>query len=179
MKKHSLIFLLTLLFLGASCSQNTPPTTNTNTIQQTVTDNKQEIDLEKIMENVKNNFSTVKEVKIYTEENDPNNHLLGKAGYYMAGAAFWDTRTEYTEEYSEEKGKWGVQAGGSIEVYANSEDAKKRADYLQGLVGTPITDPGAFKQMDTVIIRAAYELKKSEQDEIIQFLETQVQQYNK
>lgn len=136
--------------------------------------NTREINLEAIMTATKAKFPTVKETKIYTEQNDPNKQL-GKAGYYVAGAAFWDTRTDFTVS-EDDPNSWGVDAGGGIEAYATNADAEKRADYFKSLQGGgALTDPGAYKQIDKFVVRASSSLSKSQQDEVIAFLSSQVQ----
>ena len=161
-----------------STDQTTTTPTSNNTTQQATVNTapvvEQPLDLETIMGNVKTQFTTVQDTKIYTEENDPNDNQLGKPGFYTAGAAFWDTRTKFSEEYSEEKGAWGVEAGGSIEVYATEQDAATRAAYLNQFAGNALLDPGALQQVGKVVVRASYKFTKSQQDEIIAFLAEQV-----
>lgn len=184
MKKYGIVLSAALLLVGTGCAQNQADDTSVSytakptVVEEEVVTAPKELDLAIIMENVKTNFSTVQEVKVFNEANDPYNNL-GKTGYYTAGAAFWDTRTEYSEEYisDDEKGKWGASAGGSIEVYPSNEEAKKRIDYMQGFVGNALLEPGAFKQLDNIVIRASSKLAKSQQDEIMVYLEAQVQNY--
>ena len=178
MKKYLLILVAGVALVGAGCATQTQTSTEANNdTTQVVEEVKkpQELDLASIMEAVKAEFSTVQDTKVLTEENDPYGNL-GKAGYYTAGAAFWDTRTEYSEAYKEESelGKWGASAGGMIEVYATDEEAKSRIEYMQAFVGNPLTEPGAFKQIGTVVIRASSELTATQQNEIMAFLEEQV-----
>lgn len=174
LKKISFItplLLISLLVVGCEKSSNkieTNNNVNANNINKSV----KQLDLEKITNNVKDTISTIQETKIYTEDNDPNKNL-GKAGYYIQGAAFWDTRTEYSEDYSQEKGMWGTEAGGSIEVYSSSEDAKKRIDYLNAFTGT-VLDAGAAEQINNIVIRASSKLKKSEQDAFLTILKKEV-----
>lgn len=179
MKIYPLTFLATAaLLFGAGCTttqDNTLINTNQAAANISQPETKKELDLAVIMQNVQNTFPTVQEVKVFTEANDPYNNL-GKPGYYTAGAAFWDTRTKYSEEYTtaDQKGKWGASAGGSIEIYASDEDAKKRVDYMQAFTGNPLTEPGAFKQIGSAVIRASKDLSKSQQDEIMAYLETKI-----
>ena len=113
-------------------------------------------------------YETVIETKVFTEANDPNN-TLGKPGSYTHGAAFWDTRTEYTGEDP----TWGTDAGGAIEVFATTEDAASRAETLRSTQGT-ILDAGAVEQVDNVVIRVSSKLSASQQNEIIAFLKSQL-----
>lgn len=76
---------------------------------------KKDIDLDNIMKMIKVQIPTVKETKIHNKNNDPNNNI-GKPGYYIAGAAFYDERTGLGYPEDED---WGTDYGGSIEVYKN------------------------------------------------------------
>ena len=129
-----------------------------------------DIDLNELMEKVKAQFPTIKETMIYTEESDPNN-VIGKPGYYIAGAAFWDERTNRTYDPDE---KWGAGAGGSIEVYESEADATKRVKYLESFQGGGFLDPGRFTQIEEVVVRASDEFSNSQQLEIIDFLTSQI-----
>lgn len=177
MKKITLLLLATMTVFFIGCTNNSTindsPAGNSNSITEELKEESNDIDLEQIMTNAKNGIPTVKEIKIYTEDNDPNNSL-GKAGYYIEAAAIWDSRSGYSEDYAEEKGKWGTDAGGSIEIYANEKDATNRTEYLGQFSGQSILDPGAFEQVDNIIIRASSNLTKSEQDEIIIFFKEQL-----
>ena len=126
-----------------------------------------------IMSAVDARFKTVKVTRIFTEANDPNG-VLGKPESYTNAAAFWDTRTRYSEENAapEEKGKWGTDAGGAVEVFANSDDAAHRVDLLKSTQGT-VLDAGAVERHDNIVLRASSKLTKSQQDEIINFLMSQ------
>lgn len=168
-----LLVFITIFFIGCTNDTTTNETlSNSNEKLKTETN---AINLEQIMANAKNEIPTVQETKILTEDNDPYGNL-GKTGYYISGAVFWDTRTNYSEEHitENEKGKWGSSAGGMIEVYSIEEEAQKRIDYMQNFVGNPLLDPGAFKKIGAIVIRASNELTASEQNEIINFLEKQV-----
>ncbi len=182
MKKKLLIVIVALLVL-ATCSAGAYylGTKNSKTVvvassdpqnNQNETKSSKSLDLGAIMSAAKTKFPTVTETKVYTEKNDPNG-TLGKPGYYVAGAAFFDSRTDYTVDESNPN-SWGADAGGGIEVYSTSKDAATRADYLKGFQGSALTDPGAYKLVDKLILRASDKLTKSQQDEIIAFLESQI-----
>lgn len=129
------------------------------------------VDVGKILADVKRHFPTVTQTYAYTAGSDPNGNL-GKPGYYTAGGAFMDKRAHYTG--STELGQWGAEAGGSVEVYGSYTDAAKRATYLAAFQGNPLTEPGAFKQVGNVIIRASEHLTKGQQDSVLAFLVREV-----
>jgi hypothetical protein len=60
-----------------------------------------------------------------TPENDPN-QLLGRPGQYTGKTQFEDTRVNDGDSNP-------LALGGSIEVFANPNDAKRRADYVQAI----------------------------------------------
>jgi hypothetical protein len=130
-----------------------------------------QVNLPALMANLKKKYPSVKETYIYSESRDPNGNL-GKAGYYTAGAEFYDTRTN-----TEPDGKaFGADSGGAIEVYANSPDASKRVDYLKAFQGSSFLDPGAFKRINNIVIRASSKYKASDQTDVIQYLTSQIKQ---
>lgn len=131
---------------------------------------KDTVDVENILNAIKSKYATVEEVKVFTEENDPNN-LLGKPGSYVSGGAFYDTRTE--QDITEDD-EWGTDAGGSIEVYATADDAIKRAEYFNQFDQSSFLSPGAYKQIGNVVVRVSSFYPKSVQDEMIEFLSEQV-----
>ena len=73
---------------------------------------------------------------IYNEENDLN-QLLGRPNQYTSKVTFEDTRLEQVnkdldpEEFSQDEINEPI--GGTIEVFNNSEDMKKRKDYVNTL----------------------------------------------
>lgn len=138
--------------------------------QAATTKQKKEVDLVAAMNAVKAKFPTVEQSYIYTEQQDPNNNL-GKPGYYVAGANFYDTRTSTPPDGA----AFGTDSGGAIEVYSTSADAAKRADYLKSFQGNGMLDPGAYKQVGRFVLRASSKYTKSQQDEVLAFLVTQVQ----
>lgn len=177
--KQLTIGLLALSIVLTGCTQSTTQSTNATVVPTKDTKNVEATetlytpDLETIMSAIKTDFTTIQETRIYTEDTDPNGNL-GKTGYYIAGAAFWDTRTGYSDDYATEKGMWGTEAGGSVEVYPDEADAKKRVDYLASFVGNPLTDPGAFKQIGNVVVRGSSKLTKNEQDELLDSLASEI-----
>jgi len=122
-------------------------------------------DFNAVLTALKTKYPTIKDTYVYSENRDPNDNL-GKAGFYLAGAEFYDTRTN-TEPDVE---AFGADSGGAIEAYANTSDAAKRVKYLKGFQGDSFLDPGAFKQVGKVVVRASSKYKGSEQSEMIDYL---------
>ncbi len=119
------------------------------------------------MSSVKAKFPTVTVTKVYNEENDPNNDL-GKPGAYIQGGAFADSRIESGDTSAID---WGVESGGSIEVFRNESDAKKRMEYLANFQ-TGLLSVGSTKQVGNAVIRASNDFSKSEQDELTSYIES-------
>lgn len=65
----------------------------------------------------------VDNITVYTAENDPN-ELLGRPNQYTSKVNFADTRLDQSGD---------DPVGGSVEVFANEEDAKNRYDYVDGI----------------------------------------------
>lgn len=75
-------------------------------------------------------IATLKPIKTYTAEDDPN-HLLGRPNGYSSKTAFGDSRVKAEDvEYSQED---AVERGGSVEVFATEEGAKARMDFIQAV----------------------------------------------
>lgn len=73
---------------------------------------------------------TVKLLKAYTAEDDPN-HLLGRPNGYTSKAAFTDSRVPADQVEGAEPD--ATERGGSVEVFADEAGAKTRADYIQAI----------------------------------------------
>lgn len=145
---------------------------NESSTSATANEDKDEgLNLEAILSNLESEYPTIEETYIYTEDRDPNDNL-GKAGFYVAGAQFYDTRTETAP--STDDPAFGTDSGGAIEVYANNDDAKNRIELLSQFQGDGFLDPGAFEQVDNVVIRVSTNYKASEQKEVLDFLVSQV-----
>jgi hypothetical protein len=83
----------------------------------------------------------------YTAANDLN-HLLGRPGQYIGKVNFKDTRiTGYGQGAN-----ISVSDGGSIEVFANPTEAKKRFAYLQSLSTSGNALFAEYEYLDSMII---------------------------
>lgn len=150
---------------------NSTASTSDGESEEKVKEDTNSVDVASILTGIESEYETVTETKVFTEANDPNGNL-GKQGSYVDGGAFWDTRTDYSNEYSDEPETWGTDAGGSIEVYASEEDAIKRAEYFSNFDQGSFISPGAYKQVSNVVLRASSNYPKSTQDEVISLMES-------
>lgn len=86
----------------------------------------------------------------YTAETDPNNQL-GRPGGYTSKINFHDSRLERDDKFDSD-------SGGSIEVFASAEDAKRRFDYVDGITrGNAMLNEYHWVK-DTVFLRVSDEL---------------------
>ncbi len=108
--------------------------------------------------------NNVVDISAVTEDNDPNGKL-NKAGGYTAQVYFSSDLINQELVYGNTIIEKGTDCGGSIEVYANVEDAEKRDDYLASFDGT-IFASGSHTVIGTVIIRTSDELTASQQKEM-------------
>lgn len=67
---------------------------------------------------------------VYTAANDPNK-LLGRPNGYLSKIAFFDSRVSPSDVEGADSD--AVERGGSVEVYADADGAKKRSDYIQAI----------------------------------------------
>lgn len=101
------------------------------------------------------------DISAVTEDNDPNGNL-NKAGGYTAQVYFSSGLVNQNEVYGTSLIDKGTDAGGSIEVYSNVDDATTRNEYLAGFDGG-IFASGSHTVIGTVIIRTSNELTASQQ----------------
>lgn len=95
----------------------------------------------------------IDEVEEYTENNDPDD-LLGRPGQYIQKIIFSDMRFDQSVSDS--------QIGGSIEIFKNSSDCKKRADYISDNIdSSPIAAEYSY-QFDSVLLHLSKELPPEE-----------------
>lgn len=101
------------------------------------------------------------------EENDPNHHLNKPRGYtaniFFSYSKVHDQYGQYSGKSSIEK---GTDGGGCIEVFANTEDANARNEYLSAFDGIGLLDPGSHEVVGTVLIRTSHHLTASQQKEL-------------
>lgn len=106
----------------------------------------------------------VSEICVVTEANDPNGQLNKDKGYTGALYFSLDTIETSTDDVDADACEKGTSAGGSIEVYANESDAKKRNDYLSSFDGGIFASYHTIK--GTVVIRLSEELTATQQEEL-------------
>ena len=106
----------------------------------------------------------VVDISAVTEDNDPNGKL-NKAGGYTAQVYFTSDLLNQGSVIGSTVIEKGTDGGGSIEVYANIEDAEKRNDYLASFDGS-IFASGSHTVIGTVLVRTSDELTASQQKEM-------------
>lgn len=106
----------------------------------------------------------IKNSKAVTEKNDPNGKL-NKAGGYTATVYFESKKVKASEVSGKDVIEKGTDGGGSIEVYANEEDANRRRDYLSGFDGT-IFSSGSHRVIGTTLIRTSDKLTATQQKQL-------------
>ncbi len=175
MKKLPLIITMLVVVAAAGAGgyillNHKAQSTNASATTTASTQAKKQLDLNAFLANLKAKYPTIQQTYIYSESQDPNGNL-GKAGYYIAGAEFYDTRTNTPPDGT----AFGADSGGAIEVYANSSDAAKRVAYGKQFQGDPMLDPGALEQVNNVVVRASSQYTASDQTDMINYLASQVQ----
>lgn len=104
------------------------------------------------------------DISAVTEDNDPNGNL-NKAGGYTAQIYFSSDLVNQSEVYGTSLIEKGTDAGGSIEVYANVEDATNRNEYLANFDGGFFAS-GSHIVVGTVLVRTSDELTASQQQDL-------------
>lgn len=100
---------------------------------------------------------SINKVISYDEETDTNG-LLGRPNEYTSKVNFSDSRVE---QYDEEENP----VGGSIEVFNNSEDAKKRYDYVEAVTSSSSLFGQYLYLYENVFLRIDYDLTPSQAKE--------------
>lgn len=103
----------------------------------------------------------VSDARAVTEDNDPNGKL-NKTGGYTATVYFSSKNINQSNVFGDNLIDKGTNAGGAIEVYANEDDAIKRADYLSAFDGS-VFSSGTHRIIGTVLIRTSDELTATKQ----------------
>jgi hypothetical protein len=120
-----------------------------------------------VLDKVKNSTPTVTATRVVTESTD-DNKALGKPKQYQYAGYFYDTRTESTEATTD---NYGTTSGGAIEIFANSSDAKERAEYLEQFQ-TAFPQAGAYRVVDNVVLRASENYTASQQKQMLDLMQT-------
>ena len=118
-----------------------------------------------IAETLKASGLPVGDIQAFDETSDPNG-LLGRPNEYTSKAHFLDTRVH--DEYGRDwvNGHINTDYGGTIEVFENTADAQKRANYLQSLYDNGLSFGKMYLyRKGTVVLRVGYELTPSQASE--------------
>jgi len=117
----SIGLMISLLGCGSSSTVATP---STSAPAKEAVQPAKVITAEGIGNSIKANIPTMSGVVVYTEDTDTNK-LLGRPNQYTSKVSFADTRTEQLSK--------DYPTGGSVEVFANPQDAKTRETYVDGI----------------------------------------------
>lgn len=126
--KAFIILLLMLVFL-TGCGESEKHDANDD----------KKMTSEEIVTKLKEQNKNVGRIVTYTEETDIN-ELLGRPNQYTSKTTFEDTRIEQTNQnldeqyFSEEERNEPI--GGTVEVFKNEADMKKRKDYLETITSS-------------------------------------------
>lgn len=148
--KKNILTLVAVVSIGlTACGQpneesNKEPRGNTEQAEDKQETKKVDLkNAEEIIAALKEKGAPIGEMQVYTAENDPN-ELLGRPNGYIGKISFIDADVEKKKieenlnefDMSEEETKkemreeFGVEYGGSIEVFENEKDAKNRYEYV-------------------------------------------------
>lgn len=117
-----------------------------------------------------NQVDSITETQAATEDNDTNGNL-NKPGGYTNAIVFSSSLVTEVVEGSDLIDK-GTSAGGTIEVYANENDAKKRNNYLSSFDSSGFLNPGSHTVLGTLVIRTASSLTATQQKQLEQNITT-------
>lgn len=114
---------------------------------------------EDIYNELKNKIADIGIVVVYNEETDINN-LLGRPNQYISKVTFEDKRLEQVnkdnEFLSEEERE--KPTGGTIEVFANETDMKKRKEYIESIyLNMPVLSEYVYSK-GNILLRLEKEL---------------------
>lgn len=112
-----------------------------------------------------NDIDLIKNIELVTEDNDPNNNLNKPKGYTTA-AFFSSTLINDENSSGQDLIDVGTDAGGSIEVYVNEEDANNRNEYLSTFDGPGMLNTGSHTVLGTIVIRTSSKLPASSQKKL-------------
>lgn len=125
---------------------------------------------EEIINNMKNENSNIGKVVVYTESTDLNK-LLGRPGQYTSKVSFEDKRLEQenaNNEFMTEEER-NEPTGGTIEVFSNASDMKKRKEYIEGFSTSSMFSQYIYSK-DNVLLRVDGDLTPSQAKEYEELL---------
>lgn len=120
-------------------------------------------DIEVVKKRIEN-IEKVSDICVVTEDNDPNGQLNKQGGYIGALYFSLDSIDYSNDEDYQDTCEMGTDSGGSIEIYGNVEDAKKRNEYLKSFDGTAFSN--YHKLNKNIIIRLSNKLTATEQKDL-------------
>jgi len=124
MKKFMYLLSIGLMISLLGCGASTVATPSTPAPAKEAVQPAKVVTAEEICNTVKASIPTISNIVVYTEDTDTNK-LLGRPNQYTGKVNFADTRTEQLDKSD--------PVGGSVEVFANPQDAKTRETYVDGI----------------------------------------------
>lgn len=156
--------------------------TNQEEVEQEKASSVDTTDGESVIQYFEENGAEFLDVKHYTAEDDPN-EMLGRPGGYIAkvdfilpevqqkkideATAFYDeigtemTPEEIEAEVTEEQSGFGVENGGSIELFKTPKEAKQRMEYVSSVAPSVGVHEYGFA-VDNVYLRVSESLTPDE-----------------
>lgn len=113
--------LLAVVFVLGGCSSDDPPSTPEGGTSTTPGINRT---ASEIVAGFKQAGLPIAETKDFTAADDPNEQL-GRPGGYTSKTSWHDSRLEAAD--------FDVDGGGSVEVFATEDEAKKRIEYIDSV----------------------------------------------
>ena len=114
-----------------------------------------EVSAENVLEHFISSDIGVDQSITYTAQSDPNERL-GRPGQYVGKINFTVSGIKIDDPESDDK--FLVENGGSIEVFLNEEDAKKRSDTIKNLMDGVFVPIEYHYIKDNVLIRLSQKL---------------------
>ena len=167
------VFVIVVLLIAVGIlivSLNKKDTTETKETSNTekVEVKKKELTAENIIKEMKKKNENIGKILVFNEETDFNS-LLGRPGQYTSKATFEDIRIEQTnknldpEFFSELEREEPI--GGTIEVFNNEKDMKKRKDYIDALTSSMSMIAEYSYGKDKFLLRLDNEIMPSQAEE--------------
>ena len=167
------VFVIVVLLIAVGIlivSLNKKDTTETKETSNTekVEVKKKELTAENIIEEMKKKNENIGKILVFNEETDFNS-LLGRPGQYTSKATFEDIRIEQTNknldpEFCSELER-EEPIGGTIEVFNNEKDMKKRKDYIDALTSSMSMIAEYSYGKDKFLLRLDNEIMPSQAEE--------------
>jgi hypothetical protein len=156
MKRRVGVVVVGLVLVASGCGgdgndESSAGPTGTNAAPTTVAP-KGALTAEQVVVGLRERLLPIGQYVNYTAETDPNNQL-GRPNGYTSKVNFNDTRLVPEGDASYE-----TESGGSVEVFANSDDAEARFDYIRSIAkNTPLLNEYDYRE-EAIVLRLSQKL---------------------